>query len=164
MTVQNNATLAGNGRIGGDVLVQSGGPISPGLSPGNLRLDASLTLADGAQFVFELGPTSDVVTVAGSLIFSGAGQAVVNVVNNGIAAGDDYTLVTFTGSSGVALSNFTLRSTPAGFSGTLALDGSSLSLRIDAIPEPASVLLFAAGAIGLYALLRRPDCLERVRE
>ncbi len=156
VTVQNAATLGGDGRIGGDVLVQSGGRISPGLSPGNLRLDANLTITDGARFVFQLGPDSDLVTVAGTLGFSGSGEALVDVQDAGITAGDDYTLITFGQTSGLTLSNFTLGETPAGFSGTLALEGNALTLHVNAVPEPASVFLFAAGAGVLLALLRRP--------
>ena len=120
VSVQNGAALAGDGHIGGNVSVQSGGIISSGSSPGNLHLDANLTIIDGSRFVFELGSNSDLVTVASMLIFSGSGQATFDIVDDGIVAGSDYTLVTFASSNGLSLGNLSLGNTPPGFQGTSA--------------------------------------------
>jgi len=153
--VQNGATLAGDGRIAGDVSVANGGIISPGMSPGELKLGGNLTIINGSRFVFELGPTSDLVTVAGSLIFSGSGHAVFDIVDAGIVAGGDYTLVGFSSSSGLSLSSLSFGSTPAGFSGTFELTSTAITLHVDAVPEPSTWILLIAGGAAFFFLCWR---------
>ncbi len=149
VAVNSGATLGGNGTIGGNVSVLNGGIISPGTSAGQLNISGNLTVMNGSRFVFELGPTSDRVTVAGSFVFTGSGQTFFDIVDLGIAAGGDYTLISFSSSSGVTSSNLSLGSTPAGFSGTLNLNSNSVTLHVDAVPEPSTVVL---GVVGLAAL------------
>ncbi|NLF72355.1 MAG: hypothetical protein GX575_25245, partial [Candidatus Anammoximicrobium sp.] len=53
VTVTNGATLGGTGTVNGQVLVQSGGHLAPGTSPG-IQNYADLTLAPGANFDVDL--------------------------------------------------------------------------------------------------------------
>ncbi len=69
--VSTGAILGGNGTIGGAVTINSGGTLAPGNSPGNLTVNNSVTLADGAVFSVELngatvGTEYDRVTMTGS--------------------------------------------------------------------------------------------------
>jgi autotransporter-associated beta strand protein len=53
--VLSGATLAGHGRVDGDVTVISGGTISPGNSVGTLSLGGDLTMQSGSSLRYELG-------------------------------------------------------------------------------------------------------------
>lgn len=69
IAVQAGGTLGGTGIISGGVTVADDGSISPGLSPGTLRV-GSLTLNSGSQTLFELGAPGanhDLVQVDGTL-------------------------------------------------------------------------------------------------
>lgn len=67
-TVSGSGTLGGGGTLGA-VIVQSGGTLAPGNSPGNIAM-ASLSLADNANFDIEINkaltPTNDSVTLTGN--------------------------------------------------------------------------------------------------
>jgi len=69
VAVQAGGTLGGTGIISGGVNVADDGTLSPGLSPGTLRV-GSLTLNSGSQTLFELGApggNNDLVQVDGTL-------------------------------------------------------------------------------------------------
>jgi autotransporter-associated beta strand protein len=157
VTVQNGATLAGNGRIGGDVFLQSGGTISAGLSPGDLKLDANLTIMNGSRFVFELGPTaatSDHVTVAGVFIFDSSGQALIDIVNAGLVVGTDYSLVSFTSTMGLTAANFTFGDVPAGFVGSISVTNNALMLHVSSVPDAGSTVLLLTVGCALLLVMR----------
>ncbi|MDQ0317513.1 autotransporter-associated beta strand repeat-containing protein [Amorphus orientalis] len=78
LQVASGGTLAGTGTVGGGVIVQSGGTLSPGASPGTLTLNGDLTLSSGSTTVFELNTpnvsgsaTNDFVSVGGNLTLGG---------------------------------------------------------------------------------------------
>jgi len=163
VTVKNLGSLAGDGMVGGDVLVEAGGTIAPGDGTGTLLLGGNLSLNDTSRFLFDLGAnaaSSDLLLVAGSLDYvgSGVGSAVFDFSNHGVALGK-YTLLTAGSLAGVDLSRFSIGAHD-GFTGDLQLDGNSLSLVVTAIPEPsttAALLGFMAfsGVIAVRARLRR---------
>ena len=67
VTVQNAATLSGNGVIGGNVIVQSGGSLAPGESPGTLSVVGNVSFLDGSNFGAEIdGRTYNPAGGAGS--------------------------------------------------------------------------------------------------
>lgn len=92
-TVQTGAKISGSGTIGGQVTIISGGEINPGnnsvgkLSTGNLIFNYSSVLN------FDLGTSSDQITVNGNLTLDG----VLNISNSGGFEARDYTLFTYTG-------------------------------------------------------------------
>ena len=58
LTISSNATLRGNGTIIGSTVVNGGGVLAPGASPGSITFSNSLTLAPNSTFAVELnGPT-----------------------------------------------------------------------------------------------------------
>jgi fibronectin-binding autotransporter adhesin len=67
VTVQNAATLSGNGVIGGNVTVQSGGSLAPGESAGTLSVVGNVSFLTGSNFGVEIdGRTYNPVGGAGS--------------------------------------------------------------------------------------------------
>lgn len=72
-----------------------------------------------------------------------------------MTAGSDYTLITFASSSGTTASNLSLGDTPGGFSGTLNLNADSVTLHVNAVPEPSTVLFGAVNLVALVFFLNR---------
>ncbi len=161
VTVNSTGTLKGTGDIAGNVSVASGGTIAPGLSPGTLNIDGNLSIVDGSLFAFELGTTSDLLNIGGSLNFTGGGTALFDILNTGsLTAGSNYTLMNYNSVSGLALSNLAFGSTPAGFAGQFTLGASSLTLHVDSVPEPSRALLGGLG-LAVLALRRRRKVLAK---
>lgn len=155
--VNSGGTLNGTGTIGGDVSLASGGMLAPGLSPGTLTIDGSLDLVGGSHLAFDLGSTSDLLNIGGTLNFSGGGTALFDILSNGLTAGADYTLMNYSSATGLTLANLGFGSTPAGFAGEFTIGATSLTLHVDAAPEPSRAL-FAGLGLALLALRRRRAC------
>jgi len=80
VTVGAAGLLGGSGRIGGDVVVQSGGQVTPGNSPGTLTVAGDFTFANGSTYQVEVLPTGehDLIVVGGATtIQAGAKVAVL---------------------------------------------------------------------------------------
>ena len=100
VTVQTTTTLGGTGTVNGTVVVQNGGTVAPGVSPGILTA-GSVTFSSGANFDVEidgitvgidydqLDVTGDVDLADATLILSGSHTPV---------ASDTFTIITATGS------------------------------------------------------------------
>jgi len=152
--VNATGTLNGTGDIAGNVSIASGGTLAPGLSPGTLTIDGNLSLVDGSHIAFDLGSTSDLLNIGGALNYSGGGTALFDILNNGLTSGADYTLMNYSSVSGLTLSNLAFGSTPAGFAGQFTIGANSLTLHVDAVPEPSRAMLGGVG-IAIMALRRR---------
>ena len=165
VVVKNLATLAGNGRISGNVSLEGGGTIAPGNTAGLLGIGGNLTLANTSRFLFDLGAnaaSSDQLAIDGALVFNGTGAAVFDFTNNGVGLGS-YTLLTFGSSSGIDLSKFTLGSTN-GIAGNFVLTANSLSLNVTAVPEPATTAMLLGCMVLLSAVIWRTRERRSVRE
>ena len=102
-TVFTGATLGGSGTIGGDVLVQNGGAISPGNSPGVLTINGDLTLNGSSVLNMEFGqantvggPLNDLIVVNGNLTLDGVIN--VTVPTGGVFTAGVYRVIDYTGS------------------------------------------------------------------
>lgn len=76
VTVASGGTLAGYGRVGGMVTVQSGGVISPGGADGTrgtLTLDNGITFASGSTYRYDVGITQDLIRVSAGTVTIQAG-------------------------------------------------------------------------------------------
>jgi autotransporter-associated beta strand protein len=102
------AKLSGNGRIGGAVAVAAGGVVMPGVGTGTLRIDKDLVL-DGAVLKFDLGTTSDRLTVAGDLDLGGS----LEITDAGGLQAGTYPLITYGGE--LLAGSFVLTRAPEGF-------------------------------------------------
>jgi fibronectin-binding autotransporter adhesin len=116
LVITNGASLSGSGTLEGKVTVY--GTFTPGSigSLGSIYSSNTLQFGSSAVLNYDLGiPSSDTVTVNGSLILGG----VVNVGSvTGFGAGT-YTLMTHTGTVSGTLS---VGAMPPGFSGTISND------------------------------------------
>lgn len=108
-TVFSGGALGGSGVIGGDVLVQNGGAISPGNSPGTLTINGDLALNASSVLNMEFGqanvpggPLNDLIKVNGDLTLDGT----INVTepSGGIFSAGVYRVIDYTG----ALTDHTL--------------------------------------------------------
>jgi autotransporter-associated beta strand protein len=78
LTVASGASLGGSGTIGSasnnvNIIVQSGGTLAPGNSPGIINHVGALTLNAGSTFLVDVwNPTSDQVNLTGSLTINNA--------------------------------------------------------------------------------------------
>src|SRR5690606_28150174 len=94
-TVGAGATLGGTGVLGGDVVIDAGGTLSPGASAGTLTIGGDLSLSAGSTLDFEFGevevaggPLNDLVEVGGDLVLDGT-------INVSVSAGGDFGIGTY---------------------------------------------------------------------
>ena len=144
----NAGTLGGTTSLSGTVTVAAGATLAPGSSPGTLGT-GTLILNDTSVLDFDLdalaGP-NDKIAVTGNLTLDG----ILNVTNLGGLQAGQYTLLTYTGT--LTDNGLSLGTMPGGF--TYGIDtGTSGSVILNVIPEPATVALLVLGGVG--ALLRR---------
>ena len=145
VVVKSGAVLGGIGEVG-NVVTETGSTIAPGkaVAPGNvgqLSIAGDLSIRSGSRFSFELGSTSDSLKVGNELEFLGSGAAVIDIVDAGLVAGTDYTLITY-GGADFSAANVVLGTTPPGLEATLDVTPTALILRtaakIDASPTSLS--------------------------
>ena len=114
VTVSGGAMLAGTGTIGGIVSVAPGGILAPGnSSPGLLTLNSDLSLDDASVLQFQLGTSSDQVSVAGDLTLGGT----LNISDAGGFGPGIYTLFTYAGA--LSVGTLTIGTTPADYTHTI---------------------------------------------
>jgi autotransporter-associated beta strand protein len=161
VTVNSGATLGGSGSIDGSTTFNSGAHLAPGSTVGTLTFTNGLTLTAGAILDFQLGTTSDLLRVSGGTLSGPAsGSVTLNLTDAGGFAAGTYTLFNFTSAatSSFDATDFTLGTTPSGYTYDLAVVGSALELTatVSAIPEPSTyAAIFGACALGLAAWRRR---------
>lgn len=70
--MKTGGALGGSGKVGGDVVIEDGGKLAPGNSPGTLTIAGDLTLNPASVLDFEFGhsnvvggPMNDLVKVGG---------------------------------------------------------------------------------------------------
>jgi T5SS/PEP-CTERM-associated repeat protein len=113
--VSKGGTLGGSGVIAGPVMVDSGGTVAPGNSPGTLTI-GPLLMGTGSALDYDLGApgtigggVNDLLVVNGNITLNGT----LNIANAGGFAAGTYRLINYTGTlTGGSLS---IGSVPAGF-------------------------------------------------
>jgi hypothetical protein len=163
-TVSNSGTLGGSGTVG-SIVVQTGGTLAPGNSPGILNT-GTLDLQSGSTFAIEIngitpGADYDQLNVTGSVTLAGLLNVSLGFTpTNGdlffILLNDSNDLVNGTFSGLADSSEFTVgdqefRISYFGNSQTSSFTGGN-DVVLMAIPEPRAALL---GGLGLLVLLRR---------
>ncbi len=155
--VQNSGLLGGSGALGGDVIVQSGGTLSPGNSPGLLTVAGDLTLESGATLIMEFSGTGaglyDQLDVQG--IFTAGGTLNLMLISGFTPVqGASFTL--FNGSvPGYESGSFSLTTNLSGglYWNTSALASTGV---VSVVPEPSTWALVALSASALLWLRPRP--------
>ena len=169
VTVASGATLAGNGSIVRNLIIQSGGNITPGNSVGNLTVGGNVDFSGTYQWELgslvdnasgTAGTNWDLVTMSlGTL--SGSAPTISIA---GIDPTDDsfwksshvWNIVTGIGASTLSTTggDITGYDTQYGYfdtTGAVGPTGGIMQLTWTPVPEPSSIVLLAAGLIGLIA-------------
>src|SRR5262249_54198653 len=106
-TVKTTQTLGGRGTVLGDIIVNSGGNVSPGFSnsPGTLTFSNNLTFSGGGSWTVDLSGTNttgsgsnDLAIVAGNLSLAGVNTILINPLSTSIASPSTYTVLSYGGS------------------------------------------------------------------
>lgn len=147
VTVQNSATLAGTGAVGGPATIQGGGTLAPGdggISP--LVFRSSLALNAGSKTMLELSKnggvlTNDSVSVTGALTFGGT-LTVTNVGTNALVLGDSFALF----GAGSYANNFTATNLPS-LGGGLAWNWNPAAGTLAVVPSASTNTLIWSGAV-----------------
>jgi autotransporter-associated beta strand protein len=159
-SVASGQTLAGRGRVNGDVVVGVGATLQPGaanaqlaFTNGTLVFSNSLTLVDGSTTVMGvnggLNPSNTTAQVAGTVNFGGS-LVITNFGAAPLHAGDTFKLFSATAYNGT----FTNIAYPGGYTWTnsLATDGSITVLTVlPTLPTTPTNITFsvAGGALNL---------------
>ncbi|WP_145998505.1 autotransporter outer membrane beta-barrel domain-containing protein [Caulobacter flavus] len=88
--VRSGATLAGDGVIGGQVLVQAGGALTPGDGAGTLTINGNLTLQAGSFLGYELGQANLAGGAFNDLLVVGGALSLDGTLNVGVAPGGSF--------------------------------------------------------------------------
>lgn len=140
--VKNGATLSGTGKVS-DVMVQSGGTLAPGASPGLLSVNGDLTFEAGATIVMEFTGTGAFDQIAIEDMFTAGGTLYLDV-SYAATDGDTFTIFT-NGVIGRGWDSGSFLIT-TNLGGGLSWDTSDLASAgtIRIVPEPGT-----AGLVGL---------------
>ena len=159
VTVKSGGILSGTGSLT-SVTVNSGGTLAPGDLLGVMNLSGTLNLLSGAVMDYELDTpvtSSMVLMPSGQLMLSGQQFDDFNFTTSANFAPGSYILIdagSLTGTLGTSTTG-----TIGGYSATLAVqaNGNDQDLVLYVTPEPSTLMLLAAGALGLvgYGWRRR---------
>jgi autotransporter-associated beta strand protein len=142
VTVNNGATLAGAGTIGGAVTIAAGGILAPGAaSPGTLTINGDLSLDDASTLQFQLGATSDRISVVGDLTLGGT----LNLSNAGGFGPGTYTLFNYGGA--LNLGTLVIGTTPANFTCTIDTSVPGQVNLIVSLPQFGNIRTTPAGLV-----------------
>ncbi|NLE61864.1 MAG: PEP-CTERM sorting domain-containing protein, partial [Planctomycetes bacterium] len=158
--VLSGGELAGTGTINGATTVEAGATLSPGHSAGVLTFQR-LALNSGAIYNFEIdGPNADRIDIIGSgdvFTLASGGVFTINLdVLNPTGALSEYALFHWVGSTAIPADTTWLVTGAPGVSGVVEIrpDLNSIMLTNVTVPEPLSIGLFVAAAMGLLARRR----------
>ncbi len=153
VTVDSGGTLGGTGNLT-TVMVYADGLLAPGDALGTLSLSGSLILEAGAMMDYELDTpaTSDEIS-CGNLALYGQQFTDFTFTPTANFGPGTYDLINFASSSGSLGAN--TGGMIDGYAATLAVQGNDLVLTV--VPEPSTLVLLAAAAVGLvgYGWRRR---------
>jgi len=145
-TVQSGATFGGSGTMGGDVLVQTGGTLSPGQSPGLLSLTGALTMSATSTLEMQFTGTGagqfDQLHVGGNFAADGTLDLAVSY---SAAPGDSFLIFT---SGTINSGTFAITTN---LTGGLTWDTSQLASAgvLTVVPEPSACALAGLGLVAL---------------
>lgn len=157
LRVGSGGTLAGSGEITGNVLID-GGTVSPGASPGALKITGNYNQLPTSVLLMEIGGTTpavqyDQLLVTGDLALQGLVQ--VSFINGFLPqVGDTFGLFS-AGGDFTPPAALTFLNAPPAFGYSSAFENGVFSLTVTAVPEPHSLLLVGLAAAGGFFGCRR---------
>ena len=155
VTVNSGGTLGGMGNLGSGT-VSAGGQIAPGSPLGTMHFSGGLVLAAGAQMDYDLDlPGTSSIISCGNLVLGSPLQfSSFDFTTTTNFQQGTYYLIEANSLPGGSLGTSTSGAI-GDYSATLAVQGNNLVLKV--VPEPGTLALLAAGAIGLvgYGWRRR---------
>jgi rhamnogalacturonan endolyase len=139
VAVNSGGTLTGDGSINRNVVLNSGSVLRPGSATIGSTLNATSLLWNAdAVFAFDLGSTSNKITLSGALTKGSAGSHnFVFTPQTGLASGNVYTLATFV-STDFSAADLTFSGLPAGLTGAFNVTGNAIQFEIFGPPEIVS--------------------------
>lgn len=141
VTINDTAILGGNGILGGELTLNSGGRIAPGTSAGTLT-GAALNWNSGGILDFELGSVSDRLVLTGGLWEMAEGGAYgFHFTDAGGLTTGLYTLVNFATTTFETGTDFSFSSNIPGLMGDFVLNANNLQFNVTAVPEPGVTIL-----------------------
>jgi rhamnogalacturonan endolyase len=161
VAVNSGGTLTGDGSVNRNVVLNSGSILRPGsATTGSALGAASLLWNADAVFAFDLGSTTNRLTLNGALTKGSAGpHNFVFTPQTGLASGNVYILATF-GSTDFSASDLTFSGLPAGLTGAFNVTGNSIQFEIFGPPEivsqPQSVSTLMGG-IATFSVTVNPS-------
>jgi autotransporter-associated beta strand protein len=134
-TVNSGAALIGSGTVGSTV-INSGGFLVPGNSPGTMTVAGNLALQSGAFYIVQVNPTTASTTnVSGTASLAGTVGA---VFAPGSYVTRSYTILTAAGGVTGTFDAGAVRGLPAGFLPSLSYTGNTVVLNLEARLVPIS--------------------------
>lgn len=165
VVINSGGTLRGNGAISGQVALNSGGVLDPGLLSGGGMVTGAATWNGGGAMAMQLGadgPDSDQLDVNGSLLQGTAGTFQFSFDTVGAMPGNVYDLIQFT-STTFAPGDFSFVSSnpllAGNFSFNSATTPTEVLFTVTAVPEPATGAVVVA--IAFVSFSRRPKSSSR---
>ncbi len=153
VTVNSGGMLGGTGSLA-SATVNSGGHLAPGNAPGALTLSGSLTLLSGAKMDYELDTPldSDMVLMTSARSVSTASSSPTSISRRWLASLPAAIRLS-TPARSAAASGANASGTIDGLPASIAIQGDNLVLTV--VPEPGTLALLIACAIGLVCCRRR---------
>jgi len=133
VTVNSGAALLGSGTVGSTV-VNSGGFLVPGNSPGTMTVAGNLALQSGAFYIVQVNPAST-TNVSGTASLAGTVGA---IFASGSYVTRSYTILTAAGGVTGTFDAGAVRGLPAGFQPSLSYTGNTVVLNLEAHLVPVS--------------------------
>jgi fibronectin-binding autotransporter adhesin len=157
VTVNTGATLGGSGTIGGDIVINAGGILSPGNSIDTLNANGNVALAAGATLLIEINSLDGTAINSADQLLLAAGKSITFEAGSNLQIVftdqmmDNLALSSVFGTEGdySSLANATI----TGNGQLYQFDGVG---NITLVPEPSTYAFFGAvGGLALVALRRR---------
>jgi hypothetical protein len=141
-------TLGGDGTIDGNVTLSD--TLAPGNSPGSLVITGNLTLEDGSVIQWDLGDSSDELTIDG--LASATGAWTLDLVSDGPPTKIEYEVLDGLNLDDSFFTNLDQVLLPSGWVGEVTVGPDSVLVTI---PEPGSLALLGLGGLALISGRRR---------
>lgn len=147
LSIAGGATLGGNGFIGSATTLEDFAILAPGDGVGTLTFSSDLALSEFSVLNFELGASSDAVTVNGAMILQGT----LNIIPAAGFGAGSYTLFTYNPANTFAYGGFDHGTAPPGYNYSFDTNTLGAVKLVVSLPTPPSFggITTAGGSVTL---------------